>query len=175
MNEWMIHKDSVFMNLQSNHVVLIDPVDIQHVVKHHWWADKIGHTYYAKAQVHKKSIYMHRVLMLPPKSKEVDHINGNGLDNRRCNLRVVTRRENNLNRHCSSGNTGIPGIHKVKGENQFMVTFDKKQIKARSLVEAQAWLLLLKEDIEYLTVLRKITKERRKRKPKGGDVDVNNR
>lgn len=42
---------------------------------------------------------MHRFIMQAKKGTEVDHINGNKLDNRLCNLRFVTRAENNMNRH----------------------------------------------------------------------------
>jgi hypothetical protein len=43
-------------------------------------------------------ILMHRVIAGASKGEEVDHINGDRLDNRRCNLRIASRSENNANR-----------------------------------------------------------------------------
>jgi hypothetical protein len=45
-----------------------------------------------------KHEYMHRVIMNPGKGFDVDHINGDTLDNRRENLRVCSRAENVRNR-----------------------------------------------------------------------------
>lgn len=53
--------------------------------------------YYAVASSKGKSIFMHRLLMGFPKGLVVDHINGNGLDNRLSNLRAVSYSTNNLN------------------------------------------------------------------------------
>ena len=47
----------------------------------------------------------------------VDHINGNTLDNRKANLRVLRQCDNANNRHTSANNTGIVGISKRKNGN----------------------------------------------------------
>ncbi len=45
-----------------------------------------------------KCLLMHRIIMDTPKGMDTDHINRNKLDNRKSNLRIVTRSANNLNR-----------------------------------------------------------------------------
>lgn len=45
-----------------------------------------------------RTIYLHRVITDAPAGMEVDHINHDSLDNRRCNLRVVTHKQNLNNR-----------------------------------------------------------------------------
>jgi hypothetical protein len=46
-----------------------------------------------------KMIQMHRVIMNTPIGLEVDHIDHNGLNNQRCNLRNCTRSQNQMNRN----------------------------------------------------------------------------
>jgi hypothetical protein len=64
---------------------------------------------YAMSGCRHKSI--HRVVMDAPKGMDVDHINGNGLDNRKENLRLCTRSQNAMNQrlksHSSSGYKGV--------------------------------------------------------------------
>lgn len=54
---------------------------------------------------------MHREIMNAPKGMVVDHIDGNGLNNRKSNLRICTQAQNNLNsrpkRNCSSRYKGV--------------------------------------------------------------------
>lgn len=68
------------------------------------WIPKIDHkngNVYAVAHLGKrKYISIHCYLMGKTESKLIDHINGNGLDNRRCNLRFVTPSQNQMNRRC---------------------------------------------------------------------------
>ena len=59
-----------------------------------------------------------RFVMNAKKGQIVDHINRNPLDNRRCNLRFVTRRQNNLNKKCDNG-TGFFGVFVKRQGNRF--------------------------------------------------------
>lgn len=54
---------------------------------------------------------MHRAILRPAYGSEVDHVNGNGLDNRRDNLRACVRTQNNGNRRLSGLNaSGYRGV-----------------------------------------------------------------
>ncbi len=72
---------------------------------------------------------MHRQIMNAPKGIEVDHINSNGLDNRRSNLRLANRSENMRNICATSRNTsGFKGVtwHKAHSKWQAQITLNRK-------------------------------------------------
>lgn len=83
------------IQLTQNKVTIIDNDDYERVSKYNWCAHKEGRGYfYAK----NSRFRLHRfILGANDPNIFVDHINGNTLDNRKCNLRLATRSENNRN------------------------------------------------------------------------------
>lgn len=64
--------------------------------------------------------YLHRVIMRPTSGLVVDHVNGNTLDNRACNLRVCTHSENLRNQGKHKDNTsGFKGVTWHKGAKKW--------------------------------------------------------
>ena len=104
---------------QGQHAI-VDTEDFEQLNKHKWYANKIGHSYYAcrgsswnkEKDQWNEILRMHRVVLGLKKGDgfEVDHINGDGLDNRRCNLRLVTKQQNRWNQATSK-----KGTSKYKG------------------------------------------------------------
>lgn len=67
---------------------------------------------YASRRVNGRTIYLHRELLKPPVGLYVDHINGDGLDNRRENLRLATGSQNAVNRKPTKALSGYRGVHR---------------------------------------------------------------
>jgi len=89
--------------LTQGKYAIVDPEDFTRLNKHKWHANKAKNTYYAVRRIHIarskwKHIKMHREILRPPAHLYVDHINHNGLDNRKANLRPATCRQNSYNR-----------------------------------------------------------------------------
>jgi hypothetical protein len=57
-----------------------------------------------------RTLYMHRFIMSADNGIEVDHINGDSLDNRRQNLRLVTRKQNAQNICALKSSVGARGV-----------------------------------------------------------------
>ena len=98
------------ISLTKGLVAIIDDEDFERVSRYKWVSLKNKRTVYASRSSDlkggKKTMYMHRFIMNPPSDMQVDHINGDGLDNRRVNLRVCTQSQNLKNswRHREQSN-----------------------------------------------------------------------
>lgn len=75
-----------------------------------------------------RSQTLHRFLMNAPKGSHVDHINGDKLDNRRENLRVVTPSRNQVNRKSLNKNnrSGVRGVDRSFGKWRAQITVNRK-------------------------------------------------
>lgn len=94
--------------------VLVDEQDRDRVSRLTWRVDKSG---YVRTLIHihgRRSVvqYLHRFIVEAAVGDVVDHINGNKLDNRRANLRIVTHAENmqNRTRLNSNNRSGFRGV-----------------------------------------------------------------
>lgn len=101
--------------LTQGKFAIVDDTDFDWLNQWKWYTHADLITYYATRWVYKpkprRRVFMHRLILSPPKDMMTDHINGNGLDNRRCNLRVCTSSQNQQNsrkhRGCSSIYKGV--------------------------------------------------------------------
>ena len=88
--------------LTQGKYAIVDQHDFERLNKHKWHVCKSANTFYARRTIYtdKKriSIMMHREVIHPPENLLVDHINHNGLDNRKANLRLATCEQNSYNR-----------------------------------------------------------------------------
>ncbi|MCJ2112927.1 HNH endonuclease [Methylobacterium sp. E-025] len=75
---------------------IVDDADLPLVVARSWYAHRAkgSHTVYAKTSTPSGWVFMHHVIVGKRRGKEVDHRDGNGLNNRRSNLRHVTHSVN---------------------------------------------------------------------------------
>jgi hypothetical protein len=123
---------------------MVDDEDFDNLDQYYWFARRDRVTSYAVGSLSRKPagpttmvgrkrrpkgqggvgrlIPMHRFLLNAPDDVEVDHINGNGLDNRKCNLRLASRSENLKNRRVFKTNKlGYKGIHFEKSTGRYTV------------------------------------------------------
>lgn len=100
--------------MPGGEVAVVDAVDAPLVNRYSWYAQRFKHTTYAQTTIpgHKpqRRVLMHRLLMGEPDC-DVDHRDGDGLNNRRANIRLATRTENCANTKkkpgCSSRYKGV--------------------------------------------------------------------
>ena len=94
----------------------VDPEDQELLSHYSWYLTDTGYWATRAKQnspvgVPHEMIYMHRLIMMPPKGTEIDHINRDKLDNRKENLRYADRSLNcsniGIQRNNTSGTTGV--------------------------------------------------------------------
>lgn len=125
--------------LTRGKVAVVDADDLPLVQGISWQAVPHRRTYYAKGLVQGRDLTMHQVLMPLRDGLITDHVDGNGLNNRRSNLRRVTHTENQINRRRQRNNTtGYKGVSESNGRftarvaNRHVGTFATAEEAARA-------------------------------------------
>jgi hypothetical protein len=113
-----------YIPLTKGHEAIVDVCDLHLVDKWNWYAKVDGNTLYAyrndRSGARARSALMHREILQPKHGELTDHVNGNGLDNRRENLRIATKSQNGANSKPNKRNkAGYKGVHFNSRENRW--------------------------------------------------------
>ena len=136
------------IELTQGQVTRVDAEDYERVIAHSWCAqwDPKAKQFKASGNIRVdgtfRYITMHRFIMNAPRGIEVDHANGDTLDNRRkANLRFASHAQNSRNRRTRGDNTsGVKGVHWNKESQKWRarIMVDGKRILIGDFSDLQA-------------------------------------
>ncbi|MCK5611583.1 HNH endonuclease [Candidatus Pacearchaeota archaeon] len=132
------------IELTRGFTTIIDDADCDLVPPISWQVNQNYNTCYAMGILDGKRVFVHRLIMNARKGQIIDHVNGDGLDNRRCNLRFCTPSQNQQNSRkragCSSKYKGVSWVKrekkwraaiKYKGKSSTLGHYDNESDAAR--------------------------------------------
>lgn len=119
--EIRVEGEIAFVPLTQGYEAVIDADCVPLISKWNWHVmlttrpdGSVAHAYAARGEhrgARRRIIHMHRVIADTPSDMDTDHIDGDGLNNRRSNLRVVTHAQNQCNRRLNIDNkSGVRGV-----------------------------------------------------------------
>ena len=122
------------IELKNGMKVIVDDEDYDYLIEYNWRALKNGKTFYAifgkRVNGKYSNVWMHRMIMdAKNRESEVNHINHNGLDNRKENLRITTHDKIIVQSSVRSNkNTKYKGIsfHKPSGKWRARININGK-------------------------------------------------
>ena len=128
--------DMKLIKLTQDYWAMVDDEDYGYLMQWKWYANKDRKTHYAvRSQCTAPKTFtklrMHRVITACPANLQVDHINHNGLDNRRHNLRTCSLVQNLYNRRQpTTSKHGYRGVFKSSHCNSYqaVITYTYKHI-----------------------------------------------
>jgi hypothetical protein len=134
-----------YIKLTQGKHTIVDDEDFEFLNQRKWHYDTryATRTQWNKETKKETKIYMHRLIL--PDVKEVDHINGNKLDNRKENLRACNRKQNSRNQSTQKRkkSSKYKGVIFDKSRSKWRVELKKNQIRyyvGRFLTEKEAGL-----------------------------------
>jgi hypothetical protein len=100
-----------YITLTRGKFALVDAADYEWLSTYRWHATCTRGRYYAATVIDGKSVSMHRMIMNPPPGMVTDHIDGNGLNNYRDNIRNCTREQNRHNTRPTGKRSRYVGVY----------------------------------------------------------------
>ena len=112
-----------YVEMEGGNKVMIDDEHYEWINSYNWHPvtnySKNTKITYATTLINGLVIYMHRFIMKAPKKKVVHHIDGDGLNNQKNNLEIVSHRENLLMRNWKK-TSKYPGVSWNKQTNKWI-------------------------------------------------------
>lgn len=124
------------IQLTQGYVALVDDEDYERMMQWKWCYSSSGYAVRTERDNRgQRGVTMHRQIMKARNNQEVDHINGNRFDQRRCNLRLCGKhKENTRNRKCNNNNTtGYKGV----------THYPHKHLKFRARIQVEKHMISL--------------------------------
>ena len=126
------HAEIIIRNRQGNEKcrAIIDLDDIKKVKDYNWCENGAGYIISNKTQSHPK-LYLHRFIIDYSDEKFIDHIDGNTMNNRKSNLRIVNPQQNMMNRRAvKPTKSGVVGVNYVRKTNKWkaVIMINRKTI-----------------------------------------------
>lgn len=115
--------------LSKGYSTIVDSEMYPILIKRKWHAKvKPSGMVYAAGKCGTKNIKMHRIILgVTDPSIQVDHIDGDGLNNTKANLRICTNSQNQMNKKAGShSKSGIRGVYPLNGGNRWRVEIIKE-------------------------------------------------
>ncbi len=111
----------VAIPLTKGKVAIVDEADAEMLSQYRWCYLNVGYAArHERIDGKDRTILMHRFLLCASSDQLVDHINGNGLDNRRVNIRLCTKADNQRNQRRNNKNTtGYKGVSFDKARGKY--------------------------------------------------------
>lgn len=167
VREVTIKDNLAYISLTKDYVSILNVEDLYLVSDFNWRAEiafksngEVRTVYAVRkpkvSETYDSTVRMHRIIVNCPVNFQVDHINGNGLDNRRENLRVVTDSQNTQNQRIKSSNkSGYKGVfwHKQRNKWVAQIGIENRQIYLGSFSNIEEAVL------EYEKASEKLHKE----------------
>jgi len=113
LNEYRVEDGVVYVELSNGGTMLCDESDWERFKDRTWIRNEKGYVYTSKTKDWQGCNLFHVAVIGKHDGMDIDHINRNKLDNRRCNLRVCSHHANSTNQSLSTRNTtGYKGIYR---------------------------------------------------------------